>query len=80
MGDVTHRLVFLVLATCNQTSPSNSLFRTRLEGPVVDDDHDGNRHRGASCPDNIRDAIRLFKGSKFAQAMGGAQVHEKHAD
>ena len=31
-------------------------------------------------PDNIYDAIRLFKGSKFAQELLGAEVHEKYAE
>ena len=31
-------------------------------------------------PDNIYDAIRLFKGSKYAQELLGAEVHEKYAE
>ena len=57
-----------------------SLFRTGLEGPGPDDDGDGKRPRTRLLPDNIYDAIRLFKGSKFAQELLGADVHEKYAE
>jgi glutamine synthetase len=57
-----------------------SLFKTGLEGPGVDDDNDGKRPRTRFLPDNIYDAIRLFKGSKYAQELLGAQVHEKYAE
>ena len=57
-----------------------SLFRTGLEGPGGEDDNDGKRSRTRFLPDNIYDAIRLFKGSKFAQELLGDEVHEKFAE
>ena len=48
-----------------------SLFRTGLEGPGGEDDNDGKRPRTRFLPDNIYDAIRLFKGSKYAQELLG---------
>ncbi|HEX9190117.1 MAG TPA: glutamine synthetase, partial [Vicinamibacteria bacterium] len=57
-----------------------TLFKTGLEGPGADDDNDGKRPRTRFLPDNIYDAIRLFKGSKYAQELLGEQVHEKYAE
>ncbi|HTL98540.1 MAG TPA: hypothetical protein VL181_07030, partial [Holophagaceae bacterium] len=38
------------------------------------------RARTRFLPDNIFDAIRLFKGSKFMSELLGEAVHEKFAD
>ena len=57
-----------------------ALFKTGLEGPESEDDNDGKRSRTRFLPDNIQDAIRLFKGSKYAQELLGEQVHEKFAE
>jgi len=57
-----------------------ALFRTGLEGPNAEDDNDSKRPRTRFLPDNIYDAIRLFKGSKFAVMLLGEQVHEKYAE
>ncbi len=57
-----------------------ALFKTGLAGPAMDADNDGKRQRTRFLPDNIYDAIRLFKGSKFAQELLGEQVHEKYAE
>jgi glutamine synthetase len=57
-----------------------TLFKTGLEGPGNGDDHDGKRSRTRFLPDNIYDAIRLFKGSKYAQELLGTEVHEKYAE
>jgi glutamine synthetase len=57
-----------------------SLFKTALEGPGVEDESDGKRQRTRFLPDNIYDAIRMFKASKFAQELLGADVHEKYAE
>lgn len=58
-----------------------SLLRTGLEGPVAEDEgSEGKRSRTRFLPDNIYDAIRLFKGSKFAADLLGAEVHEKFAE
>jgi len=46
----------------------------------------GPRRRGRKAqrtrylPDNIYDAIRLFKASRYAQELLGADVHEKYAE
>src|SRR5512138_1664316 len=55
-----------------------ALFKTGLEGPGVDDSE--KRQRTRFLPDNIYDAIRMFKASKYAQELLGAQVHEKYAE
>jgi glutamine synthetase len=57
-----------------------TLFKTGLEGPLGDFDSEGKKHRTRFLPDNIYDAIRLFKGSKYAQELLGAEVHEKYAE
>ncbi len=57
-----------------------ALFKTALEGPGAEDDHDGKRQRTRVLPDNIYDAIRMFKASKYAQELLGTDVHEKYAE
>jgi glutamine synthetase len=56
------------------------LFKTGLEGPGGEEEHDGKRPRTRVLPDNIYDSIRVFKASKFAQELLGADVHEKFAE
>ena len=56
------------------------LLATGLKGPETGDDNDGKRPRTRFLPDNIYDAIRMFKSSKFAQELLGTQVHEKYAE
>ncbi len=56
-----------------------TLFRTGLDGPLPDDDN-SKRARTRFLPDNIHDAIRAFKSSRFAQEILGPQVHEKYAE
>jgi len=53
-------------------------LRTGLEGPLGGDDADARRARTKFLPDNIYDAIRLFKGSKFMTDLLGAEVHERY--
>jgi glutamine synthetase len=55
-----------------------TLFRTGLEGgsSVADADK---RPRTRYLPDNIYDAIRNFKSSRFSQELYGGEVHEKFA-
>ena len=55
-----------------------ALLRTGLEGAISAPDSD-KRPRTRFLPDNIYDAIRNFKASKFAQDLVGADVHEKFA-
>lgn len=54
-----------------------TLLKTGLEGPVAED---GLGQRTRHLPDNIYDAIRLFKASKYAQELLGADVHEKFTE
>ncbi|HEU4952197.1 MAG TPA: glutamine synthetase family protein [Holophagaceae bacterium] len=56
-----------------------ALLRTGLEGPALEVD-EAKRARTRFLPDNIFDAIRLFKGSKFMAETLGEGVHEKFAD
>jgi len=58
-----------------------SVLRTGLEGPPGDSaDNDQKRSRTRFLPDNIHDAIRLFKGSRFAVELLGEDVHGKYAE
>jgi glutamine synthetase len=57
-----------------------SLFRTGLEGPMSDPKDEAKRQRTRFLPDNILDAIRLFKQSKWALDLFGDKVHEKYAE
>ena len=43
-------------------------------------DDEGKKSRTRFLPDNIYDAIRLFKTSKFSQEIFGEKVHEKFAE
>lgn len=57
-----------------------TLIRTGLEGPLGDDDAETRRARTKFLPDNIYDAIRLYKGSKFVADLLGPEVHQRYAD
>lgn len=57
-----------------------ALLRTGLEGPLPEEDNEGKRPRTRFLPDNIYDAIRLFKASRFAAELLGEEVHEKYAE
>lgn len=57
-----------------------SLLRTGLEGPLAEEESEGKRPRTRFLPDNIYDAIRLFKGSRFAAELLGEEVHSKYAE
>jgi glutamine synthetase len=56
------------------------LFRTGFEGPIEKDNGEKRRDRTKFLPDNIYDAIRLFKGSKYAADLLGETVHKRYAD
>jgi glutamine synthetase len=56
-----------------------ALLRTGIEGPLGEEDGD-KRPRTRFLPDNIYDAIRLFKSSKFAAELLGDEVHGKFAE
>ena len=56
-----------------------TILRTGLEGAVENDD-DNKKSRTRFLPDNIYDAIRLFKGSAFTKGLYGETVHTKFAE
>ena len=53
-------------------------LRTGLEGPRSGDKADTKRERTRFLPDNIYDAIRLFKNSAFMEELLGSEVHERY--
>jgi glutamine synthetase len=55
-------------------------LRTGLEGPKGEANGDSKRERTKFLPDNIYDAIRLFKGSKLMSDLLGAEVHQRYVD
>jgi glutamine synthetase len=57
-----------------------TLLRTGLEGPLGDEDAETRRARTKFLPDNIYDAIRLFKTSKFMLDLLGPDVHQRYID
>jgi glutamine synthetase len=56
-----------------------TILRTGLEGPMSEDDNN-KRSRTRFLPDNIYDAVRIFKSSKFMQEILGEGVHSKYAE
>lgn len=57
-----------------------TIARTALEGPRSDRSDEAKRARTRYLPDNINDAIRLFKASKWATDLLGENVQTKFAD
>jgi len=58
-----------------------TLLRTGLEGPLPDPaDAEGKRSRTRFLPDNIHDAIRLFKSSRLASDLLGEVSHGKYVE
>jgi glutamine synthetase len=57
-----------------------SLLRTGVEGPLAEEENDHKRQRTRFLPDNIYDAVRLFKQSRWAVELMGEEVHGKFAD
>ena len=57
-----------------------SLLRTGLEGPAGEADDSSKRPRTRFLPDNIYDAIRLFKASRFLADQLGEEIHGKYAE
>jgi glutamine synthetase len=57
-----------------------ALLRTGLEGPAGDPKDESKRTRTRFLPDNIFDAIRLFKQSEWMRTLLGEAVHEKFAE
>jgi glutamine synthetase len=72
-----------VRSVAPDTNPYLNLFgllRTGLEGPVGELEDSSKRPRTRFLPDNIQDAIRFFKGSKFLMDALGEDVHAKYAE
>lgn len=58
-----------------------ALLRTGLEGPLPEDPvNEIRRSRTRFLPDNIHDAIRVFKSSRFVSELMGEEVHGKYAE
>ncbi|MCY1017000.1 glutamine synthetase family protein [Pyxidicoccus sp. MSG2] len=57
-----------------------TLLRTGLEGPQPQEDAETKRSRTRFLPDNIFDAVRLFKGSQFITSILGENVQGKFAE
>ena len=58
-----------------------ALVRPGLEGPPPDPvDAEGKRSRTRFLPDNIHDAIRLFKSSRLAVDIMGEDCHAKYVE
>lgn len=58
-----------------------TLLRTGLEGPLPDPaDAEGKRARTRFLPDNIYDAIRLFKSSRLAVEILSEECHGKYVE
>jgi glutamine synthetase len=57
-----------------------TLVRTGLEGPQPQEDAESKRSRTRFLPDNIFDAVRLFKGSQFIAQTLGENVQGKFAE
>jgi glutamine synthetase len=57
-----------------------AMLRTGFEGPPSERDNETKRVRTRFLPDNIHDAIRLFKASRFAMELLGEDVHTKYAE
>src|SRR5688572_4760071 len=57
-----------------------SLLKTGLEGPTSDPKDEAKRQRTRFLPDNVFDAIRLFKQSRWSLELLGDKVHEKFAE
>ena len=57
-----------------------TLLRTGVEGPASDPKDESKRSRTRFLPDNVFDAIRLFKQSEWTRKLLGEVAHEKFAE
>jgi glutamine synthetase len=57
-----------------------ALLRTGIEGPSSDPKDESKRSRTRFLPDNVFDAIRLFKQSDWSRKLFGETTHEKFAE
>ncbi len=72
---------------CRSVAPDSNaylvfytLLRTGLEGPLPQEDAETKRSRTRFLPDNIFDAIRIFKSSQFMATILGEHVQSKFAE
>jgi glutamine synthetase len=56
-----------------------TILRTGMDGPMPEEDN-SKRSRTRFLPDNIYDAARIFKSSKFMQEILGDGVHSKYVE
>lgn len=57
-----------------------TFLRTGLDGPLAEDNDQEKRSRTRFLPDNIYDAMRLFKQSRFVSDLLGESIQERFAD
>lgn len=58
-----------------------TLLRTGFEGPLPEpSDNEGKRYRTRFLPDNIYDAMRLFKSSRLVSEILGEEAHGKYVE
>jgi glutamine synthetase len=57
-----------------------SLLRTGIEGPASQEEAESKRTRTRFLPDNVQDAIRLFKSSGYVAQLIGETVQGKYAE
>ena len=57
-----------------------ALLRTGIDGPPPEKVDEGKRARTRFLPDNIHDAIRIFKSSRWAADLLGEDVHGKYTE
>jgi glutamine synthetase len=57
-----------------------ALLRTGLEGPAPEQDDENKRSRTRFLPDNIHDAVRLFKASSWSTQLLGEDVAGKYVN
>lgn len=57
-----------------------TLLKTGFEGPTAESNEELKRNRTRFLPDNIYDALRLFKASKFVREILGEETQTRFAD
>ncbi len=57
-----------------------TLLKTGLEGPESDATDESKRTRTRFLPDNVHDALRIFKSSEFAAQVLSEEVHGRFAE
>ena len=58
----------------------HTFLRTGLEGPSSDPGEGDKRSRTRFLPDNIHDALRLFKASRFVAELLGEEIQTRYAE